>query len=291
MAIARNLDPNRFSLSELAEETLYTQLVIEHTPECKALLADAVKLHSDVLAAVAQEQKLAIARTAGDVQVSLANRRLDLWVAALRATLHHRTHGQIEHPLYQRFFSRHRPSGVIRMALATELPVVEPWLESLKADPDAELAALGAELAKIVSAGRAAISTQAAARQAQRDFAAGPRLALFSQVNAGRAAQGVALRAIQDDVTWLESFFRQPPKRAHSGEEEPSVEQAQALVASKEHELASARAQLAAAQMREQAEQAQAAARLELEREREAKKKELAALAARLAELEGELSR
>lgn len=291
MTVARNLSANRFSLAQLAEETLYTRLVLEKSPECKAMVKDAEGLHSDVLAALAQEQKLEQARLAADVQVSLENRRLDQLVAKLRAIVNQRTDGQADHPLYQRFFARYRPSAVIRMALSTELPVVEPWLDSLRADADAELAAVGAELAKVVAAGRAAVAGQAAARQALRDFDAGPRLALFSKVNTGRSSLAAALRTLQDSEAWLESFFRQAPKRSGPDDDLPSVAEAQARVDSKQQELVAARATLAAAEERERAEQALRQARTDMERERELKKKELASLAARLAELEVELAR
>lgn len=289
MAGMRNLDPDRLDLEELSDETLHTKLVIENTPESRALSPEADLVHADVTAMLGKEQKLRIARVAADVQVSLGNRRLDGLVAKLRSVVNQRTDGKTDHPLFRRFFARYRPSEVIRMSLATELPVVEAWLESLKSDPDAELAAIGAELAKAVSAGRAAILAQATARQAQRDFDAGERLSLFSQVNTGRSALFAALRKLQDDSAWLESFFRQAPRRSPEDREEPGVTEAQALVASKDAELAAARAQLVAAQQRETAAQAEAAARTERDRERDAKKKELAALMARLAELEGDL--
>jgi hypothetical protein len=285
------LSVGRFSLSDLAQETLYTKLVLEKSPECKALVKEAEGLHSDVQAARAEEERLTLARLSADVQVSLVNRRLDQLVARLRAVVNQRTDGQADHPLYLRFFSRYRPSLVIRMALATELPVVEPWLDSLKGDPDAELAAVGAELATVVAAGRAAVSAAAAARQALRDFDAGPRLALFSQVNTARASLSAALRGIQDDDTFLDSFFRQNPKRPSPDDELPSVSEARARIESKEQELQAARDALAAAEERERAEQARREARAEKEREREAKKRELAVLAARLAELEAELAR
>ena len=187
------------------------------------------------------------------------------------------------------FGSRYRPSEVIRMSLATELPVVEAWLESLKSDPDAELAAVGAELAKATATGRQAVLAQATARQALRDFEAGERLALFSAVNTARTGLYAALRKLNDDVAWVESFFRPTPRRAADEPEELSVAEAQTLVKSREAELTTARAQLDAAQKREMAAQAAAAARDELTRERDAKKKEVAALMARVAELEGEL--
>jgi hypothetical protein len=251
MAGIRNLDANRLDLGELADETLYTKLVVENTPEQKTLAKEADRVHGDVAAMLGKEAKLREARVTADVQVSLGNRRLDGLVAKLRSVVNQRTDGQTDHPLYRRFFSRYRPSEVIRMSLATELPVVEAWLESLKSDPDAELAAIGAELAKAVSAGRAAILAQATARQALRDFEAGERLQLFSQVNTARSALFAALRRINDDSAWLESFFRQAPRRSTEDREEPGVAEAQALVASKEAELAMARAQLDAAHKRE----------------------------------------
>lgn len=289
MAGIRNLDANRMDLAELEGETLHTQLVVENTPECKALLPEAERVHGLVRSARASEQKLQVARVAADVQISLGNRRIDSLVARLRSVVNQRTDGQSDHPLYRRFFSQHRPSEVIRMSLATELPVVEAWLESLKSDPDAELSAIGAELAKATSAGRAAVLAQATARQALRDFEAGERLALFSQINTARSGLYAALRKIRDDAGWIESFFRQVPRRPVDDPEELSVAEAQARVASKEAELATARAQLEAAQKRDEAARAAEAARSERVRERDAKKQEVAALLARVSELEGEL--
>lgn len=289
MPVIRTLDPRRTSTEDLVTETLYTQRVIAHTKEAKALVAEADKMYADAQAGLATEQALAVTRIDADVQVSLGNRALDGGVAELRALVNQRTDSNVEDPLYKRFFSRYRPSEVIRMALATELPVVEPWLASLKDDADPAFVELGKKLAGVVAQGRAALLAQGTARQAERDFAAGPRQALFADINTGRGALHAALRKLNDDAAWLESFFRQAPRREKDDPEELSVAQAQARLAEKESELQLARSVLDAAQKREIAAQAAAAARASKEAERDAKRKEFLALQAHLAELEDQL--
>lgn len=287
----RILDPRRSSTDDLVAESQYTKLVVTHTPEAKALIADADTMHADTLAGLKTEQGLAAARVEADVQVNLGNRTLDIGVAELRGQVLLRTGNNVDDPQYQRYFSRYRPSEVIRMSLATELPVVEPWLKSLQDDADPSYVAIGKKLSAAVAQGRAALVAQGSARQAERDFAAGPRQALFAQVNTGRAALHAALRKINDDPAWLDSFFRPSPRRDKDDADDLTVAQAQAQVADRESELTAARAELDAAQKREIAAQAAAAARSAKEAERDAKKQELLALQSRLVELEDQLRR
>jgi hypothetical protein len=145
---------------DLWEEALFTKLVIQNTPETKALIPIADAGYTEAQGLLDKERKLREGLVDGDVQVSIGNRSLDDGVAGFRAVVNQKTDSDSSAPLYQRFFSKLRPSEVIRMSLPAELLVVEPWLASLKADADADLAAQGASLEKLVLSGKAALKAQ-----------------------------------------------------------------------------------------------------------------------------------
>jgi hypothetical protein len=288
MATPKKLDVERTPLEVLVEEALFTKLMIRNTPEAKAQVAAADKLHGDAEAQLTKERALYAARLEAEVRIVIGNRVLDEWVTAFRGLLESKRASGVD--LFGRFFGSRRPSDVIRMALASEITVVEPWIESLKADADAELKAQGAALEKVVAAGKAALSAHKAARQAIKDFRSGPRAALFEQVNGGRAALFGALRELDKgkaDEDWAESFFR--PSRRPEEPDEPTVAEATAELETQRAALKAAEARLAEAQQREALAQAAAAAREAKEKERDAARKEMAALRSRLAVLEEEL--
>ena len=106
-------------------------------------------------------------RIDADVQVSLGNRALDggslsfaRWSISERIATSRTL-------CISASFSRYRPSEVIRMALATELPVVEACAGVAKDDADPAFVELGKKLAGVVAQGRAALLAQGTARQAE----------------------------------------------------------------------------------------------------------------------------
>lgn len=289
MSAPRKLDSERIPLEDLVEEVLFTKLMIRNTTESKGQVAAADKLHGDAEAQLTRERGLYTALLEAEARIAIGNRVLDEWVGAFRGILESkRASGGPD--LFGRFFGSRRPSEVLRMALGAELAVVEPWVESLKADADAELKAQGAALEKAVAAGKAALAAHKAARQAIKDFRSGARAALFDQVNSGRAALFGALRELDKgkaDEAWAESFFR--PSRRPDEADEPSVAEATAQLETQRAALKAAEARLAEAQQREALAQAAVAAREAKEKERDAARKELVAVRDRLAELEAQL--
>ncbi|MFO0573269.1 MAG: hypothetical protein U1A78_04655 [Polyangia bacterium] len=289
MGSPRKLDGERIPLEDLVEEVLFTKLMIRNTTESKAQVAAADKLHGDAEAQLTRERGLYTALLEAETRVAIGNRVLDEWVGAFRGLLESkRASGGAD--LFGRFFGSRRPSEVIRMPLGAELALVEPWVESLKADADAELKAQGAALEKVVAAGSTALAAHKAARQALKDFRSGARAALFNQVNSGRAALFGALRELdkgRTDAAWAESFFR--PSRRPDEADEPTVAEANAQLETQRAALKAAEARLAEAQQREALAQAELAAREAKEKERDAARKELMALRDRLAELEAQL--
>lgn len=289
MPAPRKLDPDRLTLTEVEEELLFTLLVTRNTPEAKGQVAAIEKLHTDTVALAQQGKKIEEAKLEAEVLVSLANRGLDLGVAGLRAMVNGKTDGDTESPLYRRYFGQRRPSEVIRMALAAELPIVEPWVASLKAETDADLKAQGAALEKLVAAGKAALAAQGTARQAQKVFDTGPRAALFDQLNTGRVALYAELTKVGPDAAWVESFFRQPARRRPEEPQDLTVAAATAQLVAQQQAVAAAEAALAAAKQREAESLAAAQAREAHEKEIAATRKDLAALRSHLAELESQI--
>lgn len=289
MGAPRKLDSDR-TLADMVEEALFTKLMVRNSPEAKGLAAAADKMHGDAETQLTRERALYPALLDAEVRVAIANRLLDEWVDVFRALLLGKESSG-GGDLTGRFFGGRRPSDVIKMALGSELAVVEPWIESLKADADADLKAQGAALEKRVAEGRAALTAHKAARQAIKDFRTGPRAQVFEQVNSGRVGLYGDLRELdkgKKDAAWAESFFR--ARRASA--EEPdllSVEEATAALETHRAAVKAAEAELEAAQQRAALAQAATAAREAKEKERDTARKEMARLRSRLAELEDEL--
>lgn len=283
MAGPRNLDADRVSLRELVDETLYTAVRVRQSPEAKPQLALAESLLTNARAGLALEDKLSESLIEADAGVILRNLDLDGFVVEHRGVVQRKTRGKTEHKLYQRFYGSLTPHAIIRLGLRSELPVIEPWLESLKRDPDNDLQALATPLEKVLADGRKACEAQDHAVQAIRDYRAGKRAQLFESVNAGRRTIWAAISALPDGVDLASSLFRVSAGRPRAGELTLSV--AEAAVATAESQLKEAQAQLAAVKAQEHAAAAEAAARIEAQRALAEAEAQAAALAARIATL------
>lgn len=284
MAAPRILDPDRISLSDLYYEVLYTTLRIRHAPEAKALVADADKLLLEVERVMDIEKTREEALVDGEVAVDWRNYDLDVGIAHFRNLLAYKRGGRPGQELYDRFFRNKTPSEVIRLALRPELQLVNPWVASLKADADIDLAAQGKALGELVDAGSDAVAKQDAALQAMRDFRAGPRLLLFNTVNAARQAVHGELSTIAKTKEWVQSFFRVGRRRRINPQ--LTLVEAQAEVATLQAELAEAQLTVEEVQKREQAEALKVAEKVKQRQALEEAKKQDAELKRRIAELE-----
>lgn len=283
MAGPRILDSERMSLGDLRDEVLFTTLRVRHTPETKAQVAAANKLLADLGTTIATELQLADDIISGEVMMSLRNADLDGGVVAFKGVLLKKTFDKTDHPLFKRFFAGRPPSDVTRLRLRPELPIVEPWVDSLKAESDPDLQGQGVALGKLVKAGWDAVTQYDAAVQQRRDFRAGPRRDLFSAVNASRRSLFGELSGLGRTPDWVNSFFRTDSRRDDSAE--PTLAEAEAQFAVAQADLAQAQARLDQARQRAQAATAQAAAREQARQDLLAAERQSAELQRRIATL------
>lgn len=283
MSGLRTLDPDKLSLRELVEETLYTTARVRQSPEAKSQLSLAESMLAEARLGVRIEEDLNEKQIEADAGIVLRNLDLDAAVAEHRAVITKKTHGKTDHKLYQRFYAGLSPHEIIRLGLRTELPIVEPWVESLKNDADLELKALAAPLEMAIAAGRAAIEAQDVATQAMRDFRAAPRAQVFDKVNAGRRLIWAELAKLNRGVDFALSFFR--PQRGRPKPPELTLADAESAVAAAEAQLQAAQKELAELKQRESEAAAQAAAREEAKRALKQAEAEAHALAQRIATL------
>lgn len=283
MAGPRNLDPDRMSLHELVQESLYTAVRVRQSPAAKPQLALAESLLTNARAGLAIEDKLSESLIEADASVILRNLDLDAFVAQHRGVVQVKTRGKTDHKLYQRFYASLTPHAIIRLGLRSELPIIEPWLESLKRDPDADLQALATPLEKVLTDGRKACEAQDHAVQAIRDYRAGKRAQLFDAVNGGRRTIWAAMSALPDGSELAASLFRTGAGRPRAGE--LTLAAAEAAVVTAESELKDAQAQLAAVKQQESEAAAEAAARSEAQRALAEAEAQAATLATRIATL------
>jgi hypothetical protein len=119
-------------------------------------------------------------------------------------------------PRYRRYFPS-APSDLIRMGLERELPRVAPWAESLKSEPEAELAELGQRLDKMLIEGQSAVKQRAAAIAATADQRVRGIIPFIDDVNQallsayGMLVQRAAERNLPRD--WAGRFFRHRVRR------------------------------------------------------------------------------
>lgn len=200
--------PSRTSTEQLLSEVLFTTLRIRQAPDAKALITDADKFLAEVRAAVTKEQRLKEGMIEAEVLVSLVDSDLDALVYDLRTVIARKSLVPAGLPLWDRFFPNQSPSEVVARALRSQLPIVSRWVDSLLADPDKDLLALGAPFAKTVDAAQDALGKQDKAVQAIRDFDTIERPALLESAGLVRQRQWVALSALPKTPAWVAAFFR-----------------------------------------------------------------------------------
>lgn len=247
MAGPKTLNPDRCTTAELVEEALFLAIRVRQSPEAKALVPAAESMLTDARAGLAIEDKLRERLIEAEAGLLLRDLDLDLGVIDHRGVIHKKTRGKTDHKLYQRFYSTMTPYQITRLGLRSELPIVEPWVESLKRDPDPDLQDLGKSLEKVVSAGREAVAADDLATQAMRDFRADKRAKLFDSISAGRRSIWAELTKLGHGAEFAASFFRSPPRRRRS---ELTLTEAESLVHGAEAQLKEAQADLAAAKSR-----------------------------------------
>lgn len=283
MAGPRVLDADRISLHDLVHETLYVAVRVRHSPDAKSQLVLAESLLTDARAGLALEDKLSERLIEADAGVMLRNIDLDAVVTEHRGVIQRKTRGKTDHKLHQRFYGSQSPHAIIRLGLRSQLPIVEPWIESLKRDPDPDLQALATPLEKVVQAGHAACAAQDHAIQALRDFRADKRAKLFDSVNAGRRTIWAALSALPVGPDFALSFFRVGQGRSKAAG--LTLAEAETAVAAAQVQLGEAQTQLAELRQQQSEEAAQAAARLQAQQALSQAEAEAEALAQRIATL------
>lgn len=282
MAGPKILNPDRCTTTELVEEALFLAIRVRQSPEAKGVLAIAESMLTDARAGLAIEDKLRERLIEAEAGLLLRNADLDLEVADHRGVIHKKTRGKTDHKLYQRFYGSMTPSQIIRLGLRAELPIVEPWVESLKRDPDPDLQALGKSLEKAVQAGKEAVAADDLATQAMRDFRADKRAKLFDSLSAGRLTVWAELNKLGQGADFAASFFRSAPRRRRS---ELTLTEAEELVAGAEAGLKDAQAELAAARARSEQVATAEAARREAQAALAAAESQAQALARQIASL------
>lgn len=287
MAGPRYLDPERLPLKDLCFELLYTALRLRNTPAAKALVAVSDKLLEDARKLLTYEAQLDEAVIEAEVAVDWRRSDLNAGVTLFAGILAVKPLGKSGQPLFERFFAGKAPHEVRYLALRPALRIVQPWVASLKAESEPDLASQGRALEKLVDAGQGAVAAQDLALQGKRDFVAGPRRQLFEEANATRQGLHGELHKLGNAREWVASFFRVP--RRITKRPPLTLAAAQAEVAQAQNALTEAQAQLEAVRSRDAAAAAQAAEREKKQQALSAAKQQNAELKRRIAELEDEL--
>lgn len=162
--------PAGFPLIELVHELSFSLAQLKAQP----LGAPHVKDFEDLLATthktLLRQLELVTETAVADAKVVRADDVLNQLVDQLSLTLLGLLSGDREHPLYQRFFGRIRPSEAKRPILGAQLERMRDWVATLLAATQPELQALGTQLASAVKTADAAVDAQRSADQKLTDF-------------------------------------------------------------------------------------------------------------------------
>lgn len=252
--------PRRISLQDLAMEVFFTVTRLRNTTETETLTPAAEKVLAEVRAVRAVEEKLTEDIVTAEARVAVCNLQLDPLVYDLRAVIARLVSGVTTAPLWERYFKTETPSRTAARALRTELPIVAPWVSSLKAEAEADLRSLGAKFELAVTRGKEALDKEDEAHQAYLVFETGAELQIKEAVQSWRQELYVDLHRIgKGERDWALSFFRPGKSPSRDVVRMLTVPEAQTELAEAHKAVADAQKELAAAQAREAAAQAKRA--------------------------------
>lgn len=278
--------PKRITLQDLAMEVFFTVTRLRYAAETETLVPAAEKVLADVRAARATEEKLAEDIVIAETRVSLCNVQLDPLVYDLRGVVARLVTGVTTAPLWQRYFKDETPSRTAARALRTELPIVAPWVSSLKGEAEADLRSLGAKFELVVTKGKEALDKEDTAHQAYLVFETGAEIQIKEAVTTWRQALYADLYRIgKSDREWALSFFRPGKSSSRVVIRMLTVAEAQTGLVEAQKVVAQAQKELAEAQAREVAAQADRAKDEADQKDLDETNKKIAELSAHAAEL------
>ncbi len=163
--------PAGFPLLDLVHELSFSTAQLQAQPLGASYAKEFEALLGATHKALLRQLELVTAQAVADAKVVRADDVLNQLVDQLSLTVLGLTGGEREHPLYQRFFGRQRPSEAKRPILGAQLELMRDWEATLLAAPQPELQALGTQLASAVKTADVAVEALRKAEQQRTDFA------------------------------------------------------------------------------------------------------------------------
>lgn len=195
--MAPALLPSDRSLLMLREALIYSRALLSGHALTAAFFPRFDDLLTDWQKVQATELSLSDARVIASAQIDGVDAQIDDFVDRFSAVLLARVKSR-DHALYRLYFKNGRAHDVKRPVLGDELRLMTEWVTHLAAATDAELKALGAELAKLVTAGQAAEKGWDDASQKIAAFRTlGDRKAFIDKANRVRQATFADLQQIR----------------------------------------------------------------------------------------------
>lgn len=208
----------------------------------------------------AEELALIRADARADAHVDRVDADMDPLVYELNKVLLIEVKDDRKNPLYQRYYSKRRPSEVIRPVLGMELEVVRDWVPSLKEAPQPLLQDVGNRFEPLVAEADTASSEQKEVARNWEDFwQVGNRCKLVDDFNELRRTVFADLSKLVDTpegkaqnlpTDFADRFFI-VGRRSKKAQSAPTVASIEATLRAGRQQVAELEAQLAALQEQE----------------------------------------
>ncbi|APR75049.1 Hypothetical protein A7982_00395 [Minicystis rosea] len=201
--------------ADLIRENTEPLVNLEANELTQNLAAPFAQLQDELLASLAEENKLLLAIARAEARARRIDVQIDALVDALKHALLVITGGVTTAEPYVHFFKNQPPAAVKEPLLGEELDTVVAWLPSLAASTHESLQGIGKKLEPLVKAGWEAMKAMAEANQALVHFyEVGARRALIEKMNAARKlAYGQLGQVVHDHpelslpTTFPDAFF------------------------------------------------------------------------------------
>lgn len=240
--------PYGFPLLDLAHELSFTRAQLKAHPLGAPFVKDFEDLMAEDQKALLRQLDLTATQAQAEAKVVAADGTLNQLLDQVNYTLLSLTGNNRSSALYQRFFSRQRPSDAKRPILGAQLELMRDWVPTLLGASNPELMALAAPIDAAVKAADVVAAALRTAEQQLADFEEiGECKTLVDKVNGTRkAAHGKLAEAVHLNpdlnlpADFAELFFVRDTRWTS-----PSRDKLQARIARTEQQLARLKQQLA----------------------------------------------
>jgi hypothetical protein len=198
-------------LDSYGEELLFTEAMLKSDQDAKEFVGPISELLARINVVRADPTGVWREEIAAQAAVSSVDEQLEDWIHAFDRVLKAVVNGDVQSPLYRRYFSS-APWTFTRLGLENQISWVRGWIDSLAYEMEPTLRPRAVTLAKIIASGDAALAQRSKAVRSRVDRRVRAITSLVGDINAARAALYANLakkaQAARLPSDWPNRFFR-----------------------------------------------------------------------------------